>query len=157
MTKPITEWEKELGLNLYERIFTCGWSVERAFTEPSNRRHKRELTYKGVTKLLSEYAKECGLSSKTLRCRIDAGWSMERALTEPLQEVKTSREGEPITYKGKTQSLKDWANELHINYYTLSNRINTLGWSIERTLMEPIDVKKASKRSKGSCGANHCV
>ena len=36
-----------------------------------------------------------------------------------------------ITYKGKTQSMKLWAEELGINYSTLRNRLNRSKMSIE--------------------------
>ncbi|AHJ87246.1 hypothetical protein BCP8-2_208 [Bacillus phage BCP8-2] len=37
-----------------------------------------------------------------------------------------------IEYNGKTQSLKDWSNELGIPYKTLHRRVRSLGWSAER-------------------------
>ena len=37
-----------------------------------------------------------------------------------------------ITYDGKTQTMKQWSEELNINYSTLRQRINDLGWSIDR-------------------------
>lgn len=36
-----------------------------------------------------------------------------------------------LTYKGKTQSMHDWAEELGINYSTLRNRINRSNMTIE--------------------------
>ena len=36
-----------------------------------------------------------------------------------------------VTYKGKTQSLHDWAEELGINYSTLRNRINRSKMTVE--------------------------
>lgn len=37
-----------------------------------------------------------------------------------------------LTYKGKTQSMMKWAEELGINYSTLRNRINRSGMSLEK-------------------------
>ena len=39
-----------------------------------------------------------------------------------------------ITYKGKTQSLKKWADEIGVHRSTLSSRLNKLGWPVERAL-----------------------
>lgn len=39
-----------------------------------------------------------------------------------------------LTYKGKTQSLKKWSEELGINYSTLRNRINRSGMTVEEAL-----------------------
>ena len=43
-----------------------------------------------------------------------------------------------ITYKGKTQILKDWARELGIKNTTLHNRINYYGWSVEKAFTTPV-------------------
>lgn len=42
-----------------------------------------------------------------------------------------------LTYNNKTQTIKDWSDELCIPYRTLNNRINR-GWSVERALTENI-------------------
>ena len=47
-----------------------------------------------------------------------------------------------ITYKGKTQSAKQWADELCINYRTLKSRLVILKWSAERALLTPINSNK---------------
>ena len=39
-----------------------------------------------------------------------------------------------ITYKGKTQSLADWCNELHLNYNAVRSRINIYNWDVEKAL-----------------------
>lgn len=41
-----------------------------------------------------------------------------------------------ITYNNKTQTLKQWSEELNVNYSTLRMRIER-GWSIERALGTP--------------------
>lgn len=48
-----------------------------------------------------------------------------------------------ITYKGETHTLKEWSKITGINYQTLLSRINTLHWSIEKTLeKEPLYVNQ---------------
>lgn len=42
------------------------------------------------------------------------------------------------TYNGKTQTLKQWADEYHINYSTLKSRMNISHWSIEKALTTQI-------------------
>lgn len=39
-----------------------------------------------------------------------------------------------ITYKGKTQTMKQWSEELNIKYSTLDNRLNTHKMSVEKAL-----------------------
>lgn len=43
-----------------------------------------------------------------------------------------------IEYNGKTQSLKDWANELDIPYKTLHRRVRSLGWSTEKAFTKTV-------------------
>ncbi len=43
-----------------------------------------------------------------------------------------------ITYKGKTQILIDWCNELNLLYETIRNRLYLYGWSIEEAFETPI-------------------
>ena len=51
-----------------------------------------------------------------------------------------------VTYKGKTQSLKMWANKLSIDYKAVLHRLRYLGWSVEDALEIP--VKSCRGRSK---------
>lgn len=37
-----------------------------------------------------------------------------------------------LTYKGRTQTLMQWSEELGINYGTLKSRINRSHWSVEK-------------------------
>lgn len=42
-----------------------------------------------------------------------------------------------ITFNKKTQSMRDWSEELKINYDTLRCRINDYGWAIEKAFTTP--------------------
>lgn len=42
-----------------------------------------------------------------------------------------------LTFAGKTQCVAAWADELAMNVLTLRSRLNR-GWSVERTLGEPV-------------------
>lgn len=43
-----------------------------------------------------------------------------------------------ITFNGETMTLIQWAEKLGMRQSTLSGRINTMKWTIERALTEPI-------------------
>lgn len=43
-----------------------------------------------------------------------------------------------IEFNGKRQSLAEWSRELNIPYHTISQRINRLNWSIEKSLTTPV-------------------
>lgn len=46
------------------------------------------------------------------------------------EQNNNKRSNVSITYKGKTQNMKQWSEELSLNYSTLRNRRRN-GWSIE--------------------------
>jgi hypothetical protein len=43
-----------------------------------------------------------------------------------------------ITYKGKTQNIKRWAEELGIYYPTLCQRLRVSKWSVDRAFTTPV-------------------
>lgn len=55
-----------------------------------------------------------------------------------LEQNNNTRRTNKFTYKGKTQSLADWARELNLNYHTLRSR-HRIGWSIEEILETPME------------------
>lgn len=42
-----------------------------------------------------------------------------------------------LEYNGKSQSITQWARELGVNRFSLRNRINSYGWSVEKALTTP--------------------
>lgn len=46
-----------------------------------------------------------------------------------------------LTFRGETHCLMEWAEIVGINYRTLQGRILRYGWSIDRALSTPIDVR----------------
>lgn len=46
-----------------------------------------------------------------------------------------------ITRNGLTLCLKDWSARVGLNYPTVSQRVRGYGWSVERALTEPINIK----------------
>jgi hypothetical protein len=52
------------------------------------------------------------------------------------KQANNMRKNRVITYNGETHSLSEWAEITGIKRATLSNRINTYGWSVERALTE---------------------
>jgi len=53
--------------------------------------------------------------------------------TDQLNNRRNSR---LIEYMGKTQTLAEWSLETGIGWHTLRQRIDRLGWSIERALTQ---------------------
>jgi hypothetical protein len=42
-----------------------------------------------------------------------------------------------ITFKGETMTMAQWANKINIHYSALEQRLNQLGWSVEKALTTP--------------------
>lgn len=67
--------------------------------------------------------------------------------SEQVEQQNNKRNNHLITYNGETKTLSEWAKELGIDRVTLSARINSYGWSVEKALTTPIDTKKRKKVS----------
>lgn len=89
VTKTVTEWSKELGIETLSWRLRHGWSIEDAFnTTPKlgnrvNRTSQKLYTFEGRSQNLSEWSREYGISLSLLRLRIDKGWDIEKALKTP--------------------------------------------------------------------------
>jgi len=57
------------------------------------------------------------------------------------QQSNNTRRNREIEFNGKTLTLQQWAEETEIKWHTLRQRIDRLGWSVERALTTPIKVK----------------
>lgn len=55
------------------------------------------------------------------------------------EQQRNRRSNRPLTFRGRTQSLAAWAEELRIPYFTVHARLRR-GWSVDRALSEPAHV-----------------
>lgn len=61
--------------------------------------------------------------------------------TTQFRQNNNTRRTRKVTYKGKTQSLADWARELNLNYNTLRSR-RRIGWNIAAIFETPMEGKR---------------
>lgn len=47
-----------------------------------------------------------------------------------------------LTYAGKTQTIREWANELNMPWATLYDRVNRNGWTVEEALCTPLGERR---------------
>lgn len=50
-----------------------------------------------------------------------------------FQQANNKRNNHLLTFKGKTQTIAEWARYLNVKYYIINNRIYR-GWNVERAL-----------------------
>lgn len=56
------------------------------------------------------------------------------------EQLQNTRRNRALSFNGKTQCVSEWARELGVGTQVLFNRLNR-GWSVERTLTQPKQVK----------------
>lgn len=64
-----------------------------------------------------------------------------------LEQMNNTRTNHLITYNGEEKTLAEWARCVGLPYQRVINRINSLGWSVEKALTTPINTKMGRKRN----------
>ena len=83
-------------------------------------------------------------------------WATQR------EQTRNQRRTHWIEWKGKTQSMSDWADELGMSYYVIRRRLG-MGWSVESAFSTPVvpGAKVAKTVSQGKMltfnGKTQCV
>lgn len=117
----------------------CRWATQKQ--QCNNRTNNHLVTYRGKTKTLAEWCDELGLYYRTIANRvINKKWSAEKAFETKIKRFPTRKWG-LITYKGKTQTLFDWCQELNLNYNVTRTRLRR-NWTVERAFEQPKGIYK---------------
>lgn len=141
------------------RGFIHGYTGNRIYAEyidmlkrcrPDYRNHKRYYDrgiyacdeWKGENGVHAffNWAEHSGYDDKLTLDRIDndKGYSPENCRWATRKQQANNRSTTiKITREGRTQSLKEWCEELNMDYRMVLNRYRVLGWNIERALTEP--------------------
>ena len=108
----------------------CRWAT--AKEQANNKRNNFYIEYKGETRTLAQWCEVFGLERNVVAMRIYRD-------NIPFEEAikKGNRVKRLLTYKGKTQSIAEWTKELGFKKNTLDNRLNKLGWTVEKALSTP--------------------
>lgn len=98
----------------------------------------RWLGKKGFINFLSDMG-ECPTPNHSIdRINVNGNYCPENTRWATLEEQARNRtDNRFITYKGKTQTLVEWTEELGIRFATLAGRLNK-GWSVEKTFETPV-------------------
>jgi hypothetical protein len=63
----------------------CRWATPSE--QANNRRSNHLVEFRGETRTLTEWARQCGITPKALSLRLWRGWPVERALSVPLRRA----------------------------------------------------------------------
>ena len=74
-------------------------------------------------------------------CPENCKWS------DAKEQSNNRRSNRLYTYNGKTQNIRQWADEYDISYKMLIQRLNR-NWTIERAITEPADERRRVKNGK---------
>lgn len=67
----------------------------------------------------------------------------EPAIKPEIKHKKPNLKIHELTFEGKTQSIRAWAEELEMPWPTLYDRVNRCGWTTEEALTIPLGGRRA--------------
>lgn len=129
----------------YKTEYNCWANLRRRCDNPNNPRYSsyggRGITYAEEWKQFKNFLADMGecpegmsldrIDNNGSYCKENCRWANRR------QQQRNRRSNRLITYKGKTQSVVEWAEELGVKVSALRNRLHE-GWSDEEALEKPV-------------------
>lgn len=117
----------------------CRWADYK--TQERNKSSNVVLSHAGRSMVISAWADELGVSHQVISQRLRRGWSVEDALTIPPGKAfnwrgTTHKDAATLTFDGRTQTYRQWADELGVSTATILSRLKR-GWTVERALTTP--------------------
>lgn len=120
-TMYMTEWANELNIDkkVLSWRYRQGWSDKKILTTRTDARDVK-ISYNGKTKTMSEWSKILNVPKSRLSNRKLRGWTDKETIEGKRENVNRSKIF--IEYNGDKKSLKEWSEELGLNYKTLHYR-----------------------------------
>jgi hypothetical protein len=110
----------------------CRWLTPQENSQ--NRRNNKYLTIKGEKKLISQWAKEIGITIKTLNDRIERGWSESELLLNSHERSNVRKYlGKTHIINGVEKSFSEWSDIIGISQASFRDRVDA-GWSDDELL-----------------------
>lgn len=126
---------------LLERIYSLGWSIEKAITTPP--KNRPFVIDEETAKLL----KKNGIKEITFKNRVKRyGWSIEKARTTPTLEISEICTMKKPPLVSREQYIIAESNG--ISRSTVYHRVSIRGWNIEKAITTPPLSKNQIKYGK---------
>lgn len=106
----------------------CRWATPKE--QSNNTRTNHPITYNGVTKNVTEWAREKGMTDSTLFLRIKKGWDIEKIINTPVLKATT------YEYNGEKLTVSQLCKKYNINKVTFRQRLKH-NWTLEKILTTP--------------------
>lgn len=100
-----------------------------------NRADTRYYDYRGKLMTIVEIEPFLECPVNTFVSRLRRGWTLEESMGK--SKLPNRRMNDLINFDGQEKTLGQWARDLGVSRTTLYDRLNKLGWSIEKTLSTP--------------------
>lgn len=139
----------------YTRLYKCWMSMRWRCENPNSTRYPR-YGGRGITvcpewhdfTVFRSWALANGYGDNLTLDRIDniKGYSPDNCRWADAKTQANNKENNVVlTYRGKSQTVAQWADELGLSYSLLISRVEC-GWSPKRTLTEPVDNRKSKRK-----------
>lgn len=148
-TRLYTEWAN--------MKYRCYYSRNSSFENYGGRGIKVCNEWKDNFQAFYDWAMENGYKDNLTIERKDTNgdYCPENCCWIPASEQANNRRMNlQIEYNGKTQNLKQWCNELNLDYKRTHNRIFKLGYSFEEAITKPVMKQRRSKKARKLYGNN---
>lgn len=108
--------------------------------QSKNKTTNRPVTFRGETKLITEWAKDLGsdVNHSIISARLASGWDLEKAITTPRDGTVNVRY---VEYEGKKVRSSKLAKEFNIHPDTFWKRLER-GWDIKTALTTKVQKRK---------------
>lgn len=116
----------------------CVWASP--IDQSANREVTIFMTVKGITKPLTAWCRELGLTRFVVWGRLKKGWSHEQALSTSNFNLHE------LSWNGQSHSIKKWSSITGINYGALKMRVQK-GWTTERALTTQVEARFSNKKA----------
>lgn len=101
---------------------------------------------KAAFKQFYEESKEC--TEDNIK---DWSKAFDKTAGKPKKEKSSDKVKKPslkikeLTYKGETKTIREWADELGMDWPTLYDRVNRNGWTVEEAIETPLGQRRKKK------------